>query len=344
MSRFQVLPDPPLNLLLDCYDQHPDAYLHQWPLLPADSARRAYAFLDTDNQLMGYVLADAKPLRALHVAFGPVGIPPNQYEEFFHAWLPVLQRQRWWRLSVQLPLVLEGAGLPQPTFCFSGVPCRTSDRVLNWATWVVSLHNDENRMLHAYSAHHRRNIRKAWQLGLYTQTLTNQQQILQLVKLYKKLYKWRRLQTKEQLVCRQLLAIHDYFFATAKGFILGIFHQEQLLGGVVVALRAQSAFYHFGVTDPEMRPWPLAHLLFHHAFLKAASMGLQTFDFGGYDQQARPGSQTFAINRFKEGFGGSLVTYVPQLIFDLSHFGSYLTDAALLLRHWLRQAIAVPSF
>lgn len=337
MSRYAVTEHPAVNDLLNIFDRHPEAFLHQHPLLPTARRRQAFMFCSSDGMPDSYALSEVRPFKALHVAFGPVGCTPENAAPILEALVCYLrQRTRIWRLSIQLPFAVEHAtedlvGEWQRRLAF-----RHSDRVLNWATLVLPVTDDAGAMMSGYSPHHRRNIRKAQRAGLVVRTLVHDAELEQLTALHLALYRHRRLRAQPELVGRQLTFFRDYFQQTGKGFLLGIFQSDRLLGGLAVAFRSRSAFYHFGVTDPSARHLPVAHLLFHEALLAAARAEMTEFDFGGYDPLAAPNSQTDHINRFKEGFGGRLVTHVPQLIFDLSPTGSRLTDLALLVRHRFR--------
>ncbi|MCS6917669.1 MAG: GNAT family N-acetyltransferase [Chitinophagales bacterium] len=337
MKGLRVVEDPPVEELFTHYRQHQEAFLHQHPLLPAARPRSTFGFYTDDGCLHAFALAERKPLRTLHAAFAPVGALPETLGDLLEAWVDYLHRQSsFWRLAVQLPFPTEAIGDEVLTALQHRVSFRHSDLVLNWSTWVTPLTTDEQALWHACSAHHRRNIRKARRLGLEPKLLSDDSDLEQFSFLYEKMYRHRKLAVKKELVRQQLFALRDHFHSYGGGAILGIMHQRQLAGAVVIAYRKRSAFYFLGASDPDLRAFPVMHGLFHYAMMQAAEAGFSEFDFGGYDLHARPGSQTANINRFKEGFGGEVVRYVPQLIFDIRPAGSRLTDAALRVRKWFR--------
>ncbi len=46
--------------------------------------------------------------------------------------------------------------------------------------------------------------------------------------------------------------------------------------------------------------------LYWNLIIYSKSRGLDYFDLGGYDKEAKEGEKTYAINKFKERFGGDI--------------------------------------
>ena len=86
-----------------------------------------------------------------------------------------------------------------------------------------------------------------------------------------------------------------------------------MVGGLCISYEGNTAFYNKGYSHPDHRNLPVNHIGFYEVIRRAKEKGLKYFDLGGYGINLKEDDQVNAINRFKDGFGGTLV-YYPQTL------------------------------
>ncbi len=336
--RLEIVTDPPEEAWQSFVTSHLVVYPHQNPflVLPAQDARFV-GFRSDNGTWMGYCVLQQKKANACHIQFGPVAASLTDALAILACLIPYLKRQHKTRLSVQLPFIDQAQSADELAAFHKSVAFRRSRYVLNWSSLVKDITMEDADLFSSFSAHHRRNIRKAHEAGISYRLLKLEEEVTCLLDIFTKMYRQRRQPMPAASLIPNPLRLVSGNQPQKHGFIVGSFWNNRLVGGIAVIRCGHTAFYLMGASDPEVRHVPVLHGAFYFAMQQARSLGMQRFDLGGFDPAAHPESQVGRINRFKEGFCGQPISLLPQLIFDLNKPISWLIEAALALRSYLRK-------
>ena len=184
-----------------------------------------------------------------------------------------------------------------------------------WSTILVEL-TDLDVVTRNFTKGHLSAIKKADKSGLIISNEVTNQTITDFAKLFDETYKSRKIATQWQN--------SEIYFKTLsqklnnKGYFIGAYLDRKLVAGGFFIKQGKTVHYKYGASNHELRSIPLMHTVIYNAMLHAMEQGACYFDLGGINPNAPEGSQIHAINTFKKGFGGTIVTS-PERIFISNH-------------------------
>jgi lipid II:glycine glycyltransferase (peptidoglycan interpeptide bridge formation enzyme) len=107
---------------------------------------------------------------------------------------------------------------------------------------------------------------------------------------------------------RRLFSLADAYGPGAPELQLLLARFEgELLGGIIVALRGQRAYYLYGASTARQRNLMFTYALQWQAIRLARERGCTSYDFFGIPPSNDPGHPMHGLWRFKTGFGGRIV-------------------------------------
>jgi len=210
-------------------------------------------------------------------------------------------------LTLQLP---EHISLSQPEHLQLGFEARGLAPGDTWATHRINLQQALETWPASFSENHRRSLKKAIKAGCVVKRMDDAAAFISLAKLYDKMYQARHLDREFANTEKLFEGIFQHMQKHG-GFGLGVYLEEQMIGGILLAHEGQQLIYQYGASDPELRQIPILHAAFYEAIVQSKAAGYLFLDLGGYNPHAAEGDQVYEINRFKAGFGGSLYSF-PQ--------------------------------
>ncbi len=336
--RPEIVTDPPEEAWQSFVTSHLVVYPHQNPFLKLPARHeQLLGFRSANGTWMGYCFLQLKKANACHIQFGPVAASLTDSFTILSCLIPFLKRQRKTRLSVQLPFLDDAQSAQELAAFRNSVAFRHSHYVLNWSSLIKDITMEDAALFSSFSAHHRRNIRKAQKAGVSYRLLQVEEEVTCLLDIFAKMYRQRRQLMPTTSFMPHPLRLLSRDQPHAHGFVVGSFWKNRLVGGIALVRCGHTAFYLMGASDPAVRHVPVLHGAFYFAMQQARLLGMRQFDLGGFDPTAHPDSQVGCINRFKQGFCAQSITFLPQLIFDLNKPISWLIEAALALRSYLRR-------
>lgn len=203
--------------------------------------------------------------------------------------------------------------------------CLTQKNCVNaWATLKINLSQTGEELFSHFSDNHKRAIKKALKLGFSVHQIKQGDDIVLFSKLYNEMYKKRKIVLPVKDPEKMFIEIFKFFNKTDKGSIWGVYDNEKLIGGIVLGYHGNTAFYHYGASDKDFHNKPVMHILFFEAMKTLKHNGFTCFDLGGYALEINADKQLANINRFKRGFGGSLINYGDPINIILSKPKYYL--------------------
>ena len=290
-----------------------------------------HALMFSNDKLTGYAQIRIKKRLFASVYFGPIVKNEHEYEELVkrikkycrNNWIPVLK-------------IFPPEFTRKYTLLFwnklrDDTEFETSENEFNWATLLLNIKLPDNLILKKIAVNHQQSIKKAKKLGLTTNILDINDLPL-FNKQYCEMYDSRKLNINPELNLKKFTQLFHFFKNNNKGFFMGIWLNNQLIGGACIAYENNVAFYLEGYSHPEYRKLPIGHLALNESIKMARDNGLNYFDFGGYALNAKEDDQLYNINKFKEGFRGELITYPKTISFYTFFPAKWLYQLFLMLR------------
>jgi len=177
-----------------------------------------------------------------------------------------------------------------------------------WATISIDITGDLNSIKNKFSVHHKRQLNKSYREHLLVKELENPSQVENLAEIYNQMYKNRKIITYLYDVSEVFINLF-HWIRKDNGFILGVYKDEVMIGGLIILYAGNTAFFQFGASEKKYHHLPVLHAAFYKAFEMSKSAGKANFDMGGYSIDVDVNDQLYSINRFKRGFGGKIVEY-----------------------------------
>jgi lipid II:glycine glycyltransferase (peptidoglycan interpeptide bridge formation enzyme) len=112
----------------------------------------------------------------------------------------------------------------------------------------------------------------------------------------------------------------ETFSAESKAILVHAHQGRQLLATAFLLLSNNEAVYHYGISTPENRSLPGAHVCQWRAIQEAKARGLHWYNFWGITKTENPKHRFYGVTIFKTGFGGNIVEYIPAQDIALSPF------------------------
>lgn len=190
-------------------------------------------------------------------------------------------------------------------------------QLIHWASKRISLNEPEEMMLKKFSENHRRNIKKGASFSIECRIISDKKVVDEFCNGYVKMYRHRNLPVDPVSVKTSFKNLHDFFTSSGKGFFIGAFKDDILLGGLIIIYQGKTAFYYKGYINHEQRQIPINHVAFYRAILHSKQNHMDWFDFGGYAFDTGD-EQLININRFKDGFKGELIQFPQSRMYGLN--------------------------
>ncbi len=199
-----------------------------------------------------------------------------------------------------------------------------------WNTILISLEGRTSQdIFQTFSKGHRSAIKKAYKEGLEARFISDSALLEQLAKIYDDMHFRKGL----------VLPLPDSKASFCKiaeeklGVVIGIFKQDQLVGGIICVSEGQSLLYKFGATDFMQHHLPILHIAIFEMIKYALKTNHITVDLCGFTPNAKSGSYASGINTFKKGFGGEVVEFSRSYIVKLNFVkATYLAFALIMIR------------
>ena len=197
----------------------------------------------------------------------------------------------------------------------AGLRYEHSQREINWSSLHLALDIPADQLLASFSENHRRSIRKAVKLGLHTELLKEPADLRLFAEQYVQMYRRRGLPLSARQTLQSFQGLFELFSKENNGFFMLVRSESgNIMGGICICYQGDTAFYYKGYTHTDQRHIPVTHLAIFNAMQLAAKKGSRYFDLGGYAQNTIEGDQLSAINRFKDGFRGKVVSHPDTML------------------------------
>lgn len=318
ISKTLLVPDlspQQLSDILSIYSRTEVVSMEQYPGFAQASEPDVavqYLLCYRDMQLIGYVCVKIKKRIFATVSFGPVVTDSADYEDVCAALVSACRKKAVLIVKIFPPYMNEER--KDAIGSFTKIKYERSDSDFNWGSLKLSLDKPMDELLKAFSENHRRSIKKAQKLNLSTIEISSKEDIDTFSAQYVKMYESRGLPVSAELTRQSFQNICAFYKTHDTGIFLAVRSEaDGLIGGLSISYQGNAAFYNKGYSHPDHRSLPINHLAFYEAIKMAKERGLKFFDFGGYGLNLKEDDQVHAINRFKDGFGGTLMVY-PQTL------------------------------
>ena len=195
-------------------------------------------------------------------------------------------------------------------------------------TLILDIAQDEEKILSEMKSKTRYNIRLASKRGV---TITTTSNLTDFLKLNAETTKRDKFQGHEDAYYQNLLKFFAdnpshhkggtprlYGVAEVKLKLAMANYQNKAIAGIILAFYHDTAFYLHGASSDEYRNVMAPHLLQWAGIKIAKKLGLKHYDFWGIAPADEPNHPWSGVTRFKLGFNGKEINYVParEIAFD----------------------------
>jgi lipid II:glycine glycyltransferase (peptidoglycan interpeptide bridge formation enzyme) len=307
----QSLSEAQLHDVLKIYYASPSVSIEQFPGFSsaADPDVSEYFLLAySGDELHGYACVKIKKRILAWVIFGPVVKDFNDYEAVCKGLIAKCRNKGVWMLRILPPYMSDAQkAILESTKTFK---YEFSDEEINWCSLRLPLDKPMEETLKGFSENHRRSIKKAQKLNLSTSQIESTSDIDVFSDQYVEMFQSRGLPVLLNNTRQIFQNLFSFFHKHDNGIFLVVRSDDGgMVGGLSITYQGNTAFYFKGYSHPDHRNLPINHLAFYNAMTIAKERGVEYFDFGGYANNVKEGDQLYAINRFKDGFGGKLITH-----------------------------------
>lgn len=300
-----------------CIEQHPDwnvkieGYSHTFFLCTDDTSRIVcFANIILSNGLF----------KAAHINFGPAFNDFEILKEAIGFLYNYLSSKKFIFFSIQLATDVSNQTELLEYHINRDFKVQYHFKPGNlWSSICIDLKRSENEILKSFSNGHRRRIKNSFSKNNLTTKIENDERYLQMfIKLFIKMCQAKKLHYDEKEITHLLTNINSFFYDKNKGFIVYIFQETELVGGLIIVYQGKSARVYKGATDPERRDIPISHIGIFEAIKICKANGYSTLDLWGYNHFVTKNDPIYSINEFKKGFSGYFTFFPKRLNFVLN--------------------------
>jgi lipid II:glycine glycyltransferase (peptidoglycan interpeptide bridge formation enzyme) len=265
-----------------------------------------------NNEIVAFACISIRKFIFAEILFGPIVQDTKQFDSVLNDIALQLKRKGVCLLRVMPPLI--------------NIAHKTDDyeshaSFFNWATLQLNIEKDLAVLFQSFAPRHKGSIKKAQKMGLSVSVLNQEADISTFAEGYTAMYQHRGLSVDESFEKKRFTHLFNCFQTYKNGLFLGIYNpHKELIGGICVSIQSNTMTYYKGYAHPKFRQLPISHIGIFEAIRQAQQLGKTCFDFGGYAIEPHIDKQLAAINFFKKGFGGSIVTFPPTRIYYLRAF------------------------
>jgi hypothetical protein len=173
-------------------------------------------------------------------------------------------------------------------------------RCSDWATLLLDLTADEERIVAGFRSTTQQCIRKSSALGITVEPQDTREGWRTLAALQADL----SLRAPVPLVDESMIGriSRDWFREGSGGTVLVAYHGEEPLAAALIVTYHGTAHLVMMPSGHLNREFPSSHLLLWEAMRWSKDHGCSTFDLGGYSLEAQQGDSLWGVNLFKRGF------------------------------------------
>lgn len=273
-----------------------------------------YLKFDNDNLLCYSIIVESRKIATIN--YGPIS---NEYSNIITA---IEDINKYFKEKKFIKVIYKLSGIDGDSKKineFFKNKYKISNYPFNWSTLIIDLRNETiDGIYSSFSKNHKRSIKKAIKNKLKVKEISNENDIKILSEFYDEMYNHRHIRKSFLDTYTVFKNIYEFFEKHNNGFILGVYKEDELIGGLILPVQGKTLYYQYGVASVNDRHIPILHIAFFEAIKLAKAKELYFFDFGGYIENIKKTDQINNINRFKKGFGGELLIYNENMHFILS--------------------------
>lgn len=317
-EQIQSLKQLYFSLPLVHIEQYP-----QWNRIEKTGIAVRYCLAKKGNELKAYTAVFEYKKVEARIVFGPICHNADDVVEIILEVIRYYKAKNYLNLQVLLGMSVGTESTYVQYSLYKKHRFKTFIDKFNKGTLRLKLSGkSDEELLKGFSENHRRAIKKAIKNNLVCRVLQTPSEISEFAKGYYEMYKKRGLKHSLENCDRSFSSIFNLLQSEGKGFFMGVFEQDKMVGGVLMLFRGEVAEYFRGFSLPDERKLPINHITFYEAMKLVKQKDIPYFDFGGYNMLVDENDQVFHINKFKKGFNGEYFFYPPVMYFDLKPLGT----------------------
>ncbi|MFC1651617.1 lipid II:glycine glycyltransferase FemX [Patescibacteria group bacterium] len=176
-------------------------------------------------------------------------------------------------------------------------------------TLVLDLTKDEETLLKEMKSKTRYNIRLAKRKGVEIKQIESEKDIQDFLEINQITAKRDKFQVHDNNYYHDLLKFFKKTDPQIK--LLLAKYQGKIIAAIMLSFYNQTATYLHGASSDEHRNMMAPHLLQWAGIKISKQLGYKKYDFWGIAPSDKPNHSWSGITRFKKGFGGKEINYIP---------------------------------
>lgn len=313
------------DALKDFYRILPIVHIEQfpgWNIISQENTPVRYCIASNANIIQGYTMVYEYKRIEARIIFGPLAKSIDTSIEIILEVIRYYKKKRFLSLQVLLGMEVGTDATLLQYILYTKKRFKWVIDKSNKATLILNLNGKtEEQLLKHFSENHRRAIKKAEKYNLICRKISAIDEVMKFSEGYDKMFSRRGFKFSSEKSLKCFVSIFEWLKKGGRGFFMGVFENDQMIGGVLVLFRNYRAEYYRGFTLLDERKIPIGHLAFYEAMKWVKQEGITYFDFGGYNILVDEKDQVYQINKFKKGFHGEYFFYPPIMYFDLMPMG-----------------------
>lgn len=279
--------------------------------------------------LVGYAVVEIHRLNKVSIWMGPVHKKTIPLEKVMDCLLEACAKEKYREVNYQPLNATQAGALDKALDKISNIKTSTK---LGWATGIKKLETTNDLLLKSFSENHRRSLKKGIKLALEVKKIESIKETKTVLDLFHLMYKQRNIHFYKKQLDKKIVNELKFVIDENGGFAVGVYKEEKLVGVIILHTNKVASFYIYGASDQSIKE-PIMHLAFLEGMNQTNKLGLQYFDFGGYERSERDDPQFSKINQFKAGFGVDVIVYPDQTNIYFNKYNALLLNAVTKSRN-----------
>ena len=289
----------------------------------------------TNDAIVAFAVIEKHKFRKASIWLGPI-IKPNFdknliWKEFYKE----LKKSNIAHLTLQCENLEDYQSAY--TFLSKDSSAKLIRKQFGMSTAIKKLEGTETTIFESYSKHHQKEVQISQKKNIVLKHVETEEDFEKLVQLFLLMFQQKKIHHYPADLRKRLQGEYNYIKFSGNGRLVLAEYDGSTIGASIELFTKDSSFYVFGATDKRSK-LPVSYKILHNAFISNLQIGINYFDFGGY-QQDELDLQFAKVSKFKGGFGVETKKYPDRLIINTGGIQGVIIEKLIVVRNLILKLI-----